>query len=67
MRVEINDTSVVVPDGCTNLGQLLEHENLAAPGLAVATGSHVIQRAEWDNTALTEDMKITVIRAVCGG
>lgn len=67
MTVEINKRAVEVAADVTTLRQLLEKENLAGSGQAVAVDNKLAPRASWGETALTEGMKITVIRAVCGG
>ena len=63
MTVEINHRAIAVKEGCTTLAQLLENEGFTGVGQAVA----VVPRTQWSETPLTEGMKITVIRAVCGG
>lgn len=67
MNVEINNDKVAVEDGCNSLLNLLEHEKLVRPGIAVAVNNRVVPRAAWNETALADGMKITVIQAVCGG
>lgn len=66
MKVFINHKAVDAT-GVDNLEALLEREGLARPGTAVATGSTVVRRDSWASTPLEEGMKLTVIRAVCGG
>ena len=53
--------------GLNTLGQLLTLHNLTSPGIAVAIDGKVVPRAAWNNTALADGMRITVISAVCGG
>ena len=67
MNVEINHRMVDVPAGITNLEALLEQEGFSGKGQAVAVNNRVVPKARWGETPLEEDMKITVIRAVCGG
>lgn len=67
MNVEINHKEINVPRDCTTLGALLESQGIDGKGKAVAIGSRVVPRQEWDKTALEAGMKITIIRAVCGG
>ncbi len=67
MTVVINNREVEVPQSCTRLSQLLEAENLCAPGTAVAVAGRVVPRATWGEFEITEGMNLTVIRAVCGG
>lgn len=67
MNVEINHHPTVVEDDCKSLLQILEKENLAGPGVAVAVNDSVVPRAAWADTMLTDGVRITVIQAVCGG
>lgn len=67
MKVEINKRHVDVPEDVTTLEQLLKSENLAGPGVAAAVAGAVVPRARWGEFGIEEGMKITVIRAVCGG
>ncbi len=66
MEVYINHKAVDAT-GVDNLADLLEREGLAQPGTAVATCNTVVRRDSWASTPLEEGMKLTVIRAVCGG
>lgn len=67
MNVEINHRKVEVPEGVISLEALLVHEGFSGKGQAVAVDNKVVPKTQWADTQLTEDMKITVIRAVCGG
>lgn len=67
MKVEINHREVDVPHGCRLLSELLAAERLSGPGQAVAVNNRVVQRAQWTEFELADGMKITIIRAVCGG
>ncbi|MDE5749701.1 MAG: sulfur carrier protein ThiS [Duncaniella sp.] len=67
MTIEINGKPLHAPDGCTTLSQLLDFAGLTGPRQAVAVDNKVVPRAAWDTTPLSEGMKVTVIRAVCGG
>lgn len=68
MKVELNkkiiDVGTVEP---ATLVALLTLHGLGAPGQAVAVDNRVVARADWPTTPLRDDMKITVITAVCGG
>lgn len=66
MKLTINKTPVDAT-GLRTLAELLERENLNAPGMAVALGTRVVPRKAWPDTLLEENMSITVIGAVCGG
>lgn len=67
MNVEINKQPVEVDASLVSLGKLLKAEGLDGPGRAVAVDGSVVRRDSWSETPLHEGMKITVIRAVCGG
>ncbi|MBD5226334.1 MAG: sulfur carrier protein ThiS [Bacteroidales bacterium] len=67
MDVEINGRHIQVAEGHTTLGQLLAAEGFNGIGQAVAVHNRVVPKVEWENFPLTEGMKITVIRAICGG
>lgn len=67
MKVEINHHEVEVAAGCITLGQLLEKEGFTGVGQAVAVDNSVVPKSQWDDFVLSDGMKITVIRAVCGG
>lgn len=67
MKVEINKREIEVDEGIHNLAELLKAEKLNGPGQAVAIAGSVVKRAEWENYELSEGLKITVIKAVCGG
>ena len=66
MEVFINrkPVGVEVP---TSLAELLAREGIPAEGVAVAVNNRVVPRGDWAATPVAEGMKITVIRAVCGG
>lgn len=67
MRVEINHKEIIVPDDCSSLAELLVREGFNGVGQAVAVNNRVVTRADWESFQLADGMKITVIRAVCGG
>lgn len=67
MQVTINDKPVQVEPGSDTLGALLRAEGFSGTGQAVAVNDRVVPKAQWDSTPLEEDMRIIVIRAVCGG
>ena len=66
MEVIVNRTPVAARDGAT-LSELLAALGTPADGVAVAVNNRVVPRSEWASKPLEEGMKITVIRAVCGG
>lgn len=67
MDIEINGRSVHITEGVTTLGAALRAEGFTGVGQAVAVENRVVPRTAWDETPLKEGMKVTVIRAVCGG
>jgi len=66
MKLEINNKEYDLTEGCT-LENLLEVLELNSLGTAFAVGNKVIKRTDWDGFVLTEGMKVTMIKAVCGG
>ncbi len=66
MEVFVNRKPVGV-EAPMSLADLLAREGIPAEGVAVAVNNRVVPRAEWPATPVEEGMKITVIRAVCGG
>lgn len=58
---------VPVPVGINNLKALLQQEGFSGKGQAVAVNNRVVPKTQWEETFLEEYMKITVIKAVCGG
>lgn len=67
MRVEINHKEIEVADDCRSLAELLANEGFTGVGQAVAVNNRVVPRTDWTDFQLAEGMKITVIRAICGG
>lgn len=67
MNVLINNKEVAIAAGVSTLAELLVSQGFDRPGLAVAVDNKVVRKAEWGERAVTDGMKITVVRAVCGG
>lgn len=67
MTVEINKKETEVPAGCDTLAALLQTQGIGDKGHAVAVNNRVVPRLQWESFTLADGMKITVIRAVCGG
>lgn len=67
MKVEINNREIILPDGCDNIVALLQSQGISEKGHAVAVDNKVVPRASWAGFRLAEGMRITIIRAVCGG
>lgn len=66
MKVYINHSEVEA-DGCKTLAELLERESFLVPGVAVAVDNKIVRRDRWRSLEIAEGMKLTVIKAVCGG
>ncbi len=66
MEIEINNKTYKISEEYTlaNLLEILETQPL---GTAFAVNNKVVKKADWDNFALAEGMKVTMIKAVCGG
>lgn len=67
MKVEINRKEVEVAADIQSLAQLLKAEGFDGQGRAVAVNNRVVPRDQWEKFTIEDGMKITVIRAVCGG
>lgn len=67
MTIIINGNRKTAAEGCNTLSDLLKTEGLEGPGVAAAVDNRVVPRGSWPDTLLKEGMKITVIKAVCGG
>ncbi len=67
MKVFLNNRPVELSGQDQNLQTLLEREGLVKPGVAVAINNKVVRRKDWPSTLLQDNMKLTIIHAVCGG
>ena len=65
MEVFLNGTKI--PTEAATLSQLIEQQRIPVAGIAVALGSRVVRREQWETTPLEEGCEITVIRATQGG
>ena len=66
MKIEVNNKIYEIPEGYT-LTNLLEVLELQPLGIAFAVSNKVIKKADWNDFVLMEGMKVTMIKAVCGG
>lgn len=66
MEIFINRTPVQVETHAT-LAQVMAAEGLDGPGVAVAVDQRVVPRGQWETLQLEAGIRLTVIRAVCGG
>lgn len=46
---------------------LMQELNMPDRGVAVAVNNGIVQRSDWGSYSLSENMKITIIKAACGG
>lgn len=66
MQVYLNQKETEVPEGTTVKG-LLDRQQIAAEGTAIAIDNKLVPKSEWDNRTLAPCDKITLIRATFGG
>ena len=66
MTIQLNGKPYELPVD-SSLSNLVERLGLQPMGIAFAMDNKVIKRSEWDSFRLEEGMKITMIKAVCGG
>lgn len=67
MKVSINKQDYELADGTTLLDALKQVPNIPEKGIAVALNNEVVSLAKWQETTLSENDKITVIKAFYGG
>lgn len=67
MEVVINGRTLQVKGDRIFLEDLLKQEGFTGVGQAVAVNNRVVPRLEWGSYAVSDGMKLTIIRAVCGG
>lgn len=65
MKLTVNQQSIETE--AKNLEELVAELNLPNQGVAVAVDNRLVKRNEWADYALTNDAKITIIKAACGG
>lgn len=66
MKVYINQNETEVPEGIT-VRELLDRQQIAAEGTAIAIDNKLVPKSEWSNRTLADGDKITLIRATFGG
>lgn len=66
MKVYINQNETEVPEGIT-VQELLDRQQIAAEGTAMAIDNKLVPKSEWSNRTLADGDKITLIRATFGG
>lgn len=65
--MQINVNNKPLSTEAATLEALAAELSLPAKGVAVAVGSRMVQRSLWAETALSEGMHLTIIKAACGG
>ena len=66
MKVYINQNETEVPEDIT-VQELLDRQQTAAEGTAMAIDNKLVPKSEWSNRTLADGDKITLIRATFGG
>ena len=51
----------------TTITELLDEQNIAADGTAVAVSEQVVPRSQWESTPLAEGATVEILTAVQGG
>ena len=67
MEVVINGRSLQVNGEQISLENLLKQQGFTGVGQAVAVNNRVVPRQEWGGFEVSDGMRLTIIRAVCGG
>ncbi|MDR1725796.1 MAG: sulfur carrier protein ThiS [Bacteroidales bacterium] len=67
MKIQVNKKDKIVPVDCSIMELISFLQAETNFGLAVAIGSKVIPREQWNKTILKEDDNVTIIEATCGG
>ncbi len=66
MNIEINNESYNCTEEKT-LQDIANRMDLNKPGVAIAVNMRVISRDKWDNYNMSENDKVIIINATCGG
>ena len=65
MKVILNGEEIITQ--ATTLMELVHERALPTEGTAIALGTRIIRRTEWEHTPLGDAVQITLIRATQGG
>lgn len=65
MKVWVNNKEVET--AAVSLASLVEDLSLPAQGIAVAVENRMVPRTQWGDYALSEGMRVVVVKAACGG
>lgn len=66
MQVEVNNKPIQLPQDAT-LGTLAQQLEIQAAGTAIAVNNKMVPRAQWSGHLLSENDKVVVVKAACGG
>ena len=66
MKIYINQKEIEVQDNIS-VKELLDMQQIAIEGTAIAIDSKLVPKNEWNDRILTDGNKITIIRATFGG
>lgn len=66
MKIYINQKEIEVQDNIS-VKELLDMQQLAIEGTAIAIDNKLVPKNEWNDRILTDGNKITIIRATFGG
>ena len=66
MKIYINQKEIEVQDNIS-VKELLDMQQIAIEGTAIAIDNKLIPKNEWNDRILTDGNKITIIRATFGG
>ncbi|MBO4370223.1 MAG: sulfur carrier protein ThiS [Paludibacteraceae bacterium] len=65
MKININNR--LTETQAKNLQELAVGLQLPDKGVAVAVNNQMVPRSQWTETILSEEMNVTIVKAVCGG
>ena len=66
MKIYINQKEIEVQDSIS-VKELLDMQQIAIEGTAIAIDNKLVPQNEWNDRILTDENKITIIRATFGG
>lgn len=67
MKIYLNDILVELPDGVTNVSELVKWKNLPDSSTAVAIDDMIVRKGNWEIKKLEPMCHVTVISAAFGG
>ncbi|MDE6576915.1 MAG: sulfur carrier protein ThiS [Muribaculaceae bacterium] len=67
MNITLNNEPLTLPFEPMTIAQMIEWQNISPKATAIVIGSKLIPKDFWDSTYLSENDKISVIKAAFGG